>query len=169
VSSVLRSVSEIWRDTPALCALVPFDRVYMGRVPGTELYCFPYVSLLAPPGSHTWRTDKTRVSQGPLSFHVWVDDAKLEYGLLVAEAITDAYADRCWPIGEASRVLDCLDEGEPMAVQPDHPTVKAWEVVKLFAVVVERDRVDRSGDCCVGDGSYASDTELYSSDDSASG
>jgi hypothetical protein len=122
--------------------------VFVGRIPQTEQYKFPYVSLLATTGVQTHRTDKTRYSIGPLSFHVWVDDSQLEFGEEVAQAITDAYADRCWIIDERAKVIDVLDEGEAEAHQTDLPNVKAWEVVKLFTVCIERLRVDRSLESC---------------------
>jgi hypothetical protein len=146
--SLLKSVSDIWKNTPALYNKVPFDRVFVGRVPSTKLYRFPYVEILASQGRQTYRTDKTRAGHGPLSFHIWVDDAELEFAESVALAITNSYADRCWALSSGARVLDCLDEGEPMARQTDMPNVKAWEVVKLFTVLVERDRPDREDECC---------------------
>ena len=166
MSSLLRSIAGVWENNQTLCALLPFDRVFTGRVPGTELYRFPYVSIMAGQGSQYHRSDKNHLSFGPLSFHIWVDDARLEYAETVADAIMQVYADRCWPISDDARVIDVLDEGEPMAHQTDLPNVKAWEVVKLFTVCVERDRVDHSEEdgCCTS--SYSDDQEESSSSSS---
>lgn len=162
MSSLLRSLSMIWRDSQDLCALVPYVRVYTGRVPQTELYKFPYVSILATQGSQLHRTDKTRYSSGPVTFHVWVDEDELETGERIAQAITDEYADRCWDLCGEGTVIDMLDEGEACAEQVDHATIKAWEVIKLFTAIIERPRVERteccasvsdSGDCASGSSS----------------
>jgi hypothetical protein len=152
MSSLLRSIGEIWRVTPDLYNLIPFDRVFTGRIPQTELYRFPYVSILVTQGTSKGRSTKTRHSIGPVSFHIWVDDANLETAETVAEAIADAYADRCWLLGSSARVLDVIDSGEAMAHQTDMPNVKAWEVIKLFLVLIERDRADHDDDdCCTGE------------------
>jgi len=156
MSSLLKSVAEIWEESTTLCALIPFNRVFTGRVPQTELYRFPYVSVIATQGRSTYRTDKTRGSHGPLSFHIWVDDARLETAETVADAITSAYADRCWNLSASARVIDVLDEGEPVAHQTDLPSVKAWEVVKLFTVCIERNRTDHGDDCCASVGASSS-------------
>jgi hypothetical protein len=156
MSSLLKSVGAIWESTPALCALIPFSRVFTGRIPSTTQYKFPFVSILATQGSQNIRSDKTRYSHGPLSFHVWVDDAALEFGEVVAEEITKTYADRTWTLSSTAKVIDCLDEGEPTAHQTDLPNIKAWEVVKLFTVCLMRDRVDHSGEA------YSGEDETYS-------
>ena len=150
MSSLLRTIGEIWENAEALCALVPFARVFTGRVPQTELYQFPYVSILSTVGSRTGRSDKARYSSGPVSFHIWVDDNALETGLTIANAITDAYADTCWIIGDTATILDVLDEGEPSAYQTQLPGIKAWEIVKLLTVHISRERVD-SDVCCPAD------------------
>ncbi len=148
MSSLLRSIHDIWESTPALTDMVPHARVFSGRVPQTEMYRFPYVSILATQGGHNSRTDKSRYSHGPVSFHIWVDDSRLEFAETLAELITQTYTDRCWPLSDSAAVIDVLDEGEPTAHQTDLPSVKAWEVVKLFTVFIERLRVDHDDDCC---------------------
>ena len=177
MASLLKTVKEIWRDDATLCALIPWSRVFTGRIPSTELYAMPFVSISATAGRGTRRSDKSRLSHGPLSFSIWVDDAQLEFGEKVADAITDAYADRCWPLSARAQVFDVLDEGEPSAHQTDLPNIKAWEVVKLFTVCIERQRVDRSAECCVqssgsestsGEGSSSSSTSGSSSSQSSS-
>jgi hypothetical protein len=145
--SLLGSISKIWHDSTALCGKVPFDRVYVGRGPGTQKYPMPSVFILASMGVMTHRTDKTRYSHGPVTFHVWVDDADLENGEAIAQAITDEYAERSWRIDDNAKVYDVLDGGEATAIQTDMASVKAWEVVKLLMMCVERNRVDRSEEC----------------------
>jgi hypothetical protein len=172
MSSLLRSIGLKWKRSEALCQLIPFGRVFTGRVPSTELYKFPYVSILSAQGSQTHRTDKSRYSHGPLSFHIWVDDAALEDALTVAEAISAEYADKCWSLGEGANVIDVLDEGEPMAHQTDLPNIKAWEVVKLFIVCIERLRTGTPV-CCgspsSSSGGFSSSSEhVSSSSDSSS-
>ena len=146
--SLLKSISARWAADSTLCAKIPFAKVFTGRVPQTQLYAFPYVSVLATGGAQTLRTDKTQYSHGPLSFHIWVDESKLEFGEETAELIANAFANRCWRIDDNAKVIDVLDEGEPLAIQTDLPTVKAWEVVKLLTVCIERTRVDPA-ECCV--------------------
>ena len=141
MSSLLRSIADIWNGSAPLCALIPFAKVFTGRLPNVEGYPFPYVSIMATLGSQTDRTNKTRYSHGPVSFHIWVDDTQLEFGETVAQAITDVYADRRWDLGNGASVIDMLDEGEAMAHQTTLPTVKAWEVVKLFTACLCRNRV----------------------------
>jgi hypothetical protein len=156
MASLLRSIAEIWQGNEALCDLVPFSRVYTGRVPSTELQAMPYVSVIAGQGVQIGRSDKSRISEGPVSFSIWVADEQLEFGLEIAQAIADAYADNCWPLSETAKVFDCLDGGEPMTHQTDLPDVKAWEIIKLFHLKIERARVDREGQCCDG---YAATSE----------
>jgi hypothetical protein len=83
-----------------------------------------------------------------VSFEVWVDDARLAHGETICEAITDAYANQCWQIDDKWKVMDCRLEGPPSQVQIDLPTVKAWKLIQLFDLRLERQRVD-SGTCCV--------------------
>ena len=148
MSSLLRTIGQIWDSTPALCALVASNRVFTGRIPQSELYRFPYVSIIATAGVQTHRTDKTRYSSGPLSFHIWVDDARLETGETIAQTIVDTYADRCWALSDTAQVIDVRASGEPVSRQTDLPAVKAWEIVVLFTVQIKRDRVTQ-GECCM--------------------
>jgi hypothetical protein len=141
MNSLVRSIGQIWEETPALCALVPYNRVFTGRIPATTHYPFPYVSILATSGVQTRRTDKTRYSSGPLTFHVWVDDAKLETGELIAATIVETYADRCWALSDTADVIDVRVSGEPAARQTLMPDVKAWEIIVACTVHIKRDRV----------------------------
>jgi hypothetical protein len=147
--SLLKSIAEIWKNTGALTKLVAFDRVFTGRIPQTEQYHFPYVSILLTGGRMVHRSSQARYSQQPLSFHIWVDDAALATGEAIEQAIADAYADRCWFVDDFTRVFDVLDEGPGIRHQTDLPSVKAWEIVKLFALCVECKRVDRTNECCI--------------------
>jgi len=153
MKSLLRYVAEIWNGSATLKALVPFANVFTGRVPQTELYDFPYVSVVSGPGAWVRRTDKARYSNATLTFHIWVDANQLEQGHRIAEAIADAYADRCWQLGPNNFVRDVLDEGEPIAHQVSRPGVKIWEVVKMFTVCLERARADHTSECCEGSSS----------------
>lgn len=148
MSSLLRSVAVRWRENATLCALVPFASVFTGRVPQTELYDFPYVRISSTRGLPTLRSDKTQYNHVPLSFHIWVDEDELETGEEIAEAISDAFANTCWYLDATDKVIDVRDEGEPGAHQTDTPTIKAWEVIKMFTVCIERARVD-TDDCCL--------------------
>jgi len=159
--SLLRSIHTIWKNSASLCDAttgVPHERVFTGRIPQTKQYAFPYVSILVVGGGQTGRTDKTRYSRALMSFHIWVDDDDLEFAHELATVISDEYADNCWQIDSTSKVLDITDEGEPNAHQTTLPTTKAWEVVKLFTVFIERQRADQDNQCCVD----AFDTSLGS-------
>lgn len=155
--SLLSSIADIWENDTDLCALIPFNRVFTGRVPQTELQRFPYVSIIATSGRQFRRSDKARHTFSPVFFHIWVDEDRLEYGERVAETISNVYADRCWFLTASSKVNDVLDEGDPSVKQPPMPTIKAFEVVKLLTFLVERDRTTHSDECC-SDGSISSDS-----------
>lgn len=158
--SLARSLGRRWEADATLCALIPYNRVFTGRVPQTELFDFPYVSILVSQGYSSYRSDKTRGSRGPVSFHIWVDDARLEQdGFAVAEAIRNAFADKCWAISDDASVIDVLDGGEPDAKQVPIPGIKAWEVIQMFIFCVERARVD-ADECCPG--SYTEDSSSSS-------
>lgn len=166
--SLLRTIGELWEESESLCALIPFERVFTGRIPQTELVRLPYVSIISATGGKTTRSDKARYSHGPVSFHIWLDDSALEYGHRVAEAIADVYADRCWSLGDGDKVIDVLDEGEPLSRQTVLPNVKIWEVVKLFTVCIERARADHSDECCAEDLSSPSESPSSMSSSSSS-
>jgi hypothetical protein len=148
MSSLQKTIATAWQADSALCALVPFARFYTGRIPQTKTTQFPYVSLLVAAGISLYRTDKTRGTQSTVSFHVWVDDAHLEDGMTIAEAIGTMFADRILELSDTARIIDVLDGGEPTAQQVETPNVKAWEVIKLFFVHVERTRIDHQDDGC---------------------
>jgi len=110
----------------------------------------PYVTVLAAGGYTTHRTDKTRYYQVPVTFHIWADAEvanALENALTLARAIGDAYVDTCWTLTATDKVIDCLDEGEPLVNQVKLPTHHIWEVVQMVTVCLERSRVDENT-CC---------------------
>jgi hypothetical protein len=155
--SLISSIADIWENDAELTALIPFDRVFTGRVPQTELQRFPYVSILSPGGRQFRRSDKARHTFAPVFFHIWLDEDKLETGERVADKISDVYADRCWFLTPVAKVNDVLDEGEPSLRQPLMPTIKAWEVVKMLTFLIERARTAHDDECC-SDGSLSSDS-----------
>lgn len=152
--SLLSSIADIWEGSAVLCALIPFDRVFTGRVPQTQQYPLPYCSILVTQGRQFDRSSKARYMRAPLAFHIWVDDADLSTGEAIAHALEDEYAERCWTVDTDTYVIDVLDEGPACIHQTELPTVKAWEVVKLFSLVIQRDRVSHDADnCCPVDSS----------------
>jgi len=141
-----------WTADETLCAAVPVANVFTGRIPQTELYDFPYVSIIYAGGRQTSRSDKTRITHGPVSFHIWVDEDDLETGMGIAEIISDRFEGRCWSLTDDDKVFDFLDEGEAMARQIDMPTKKAWEVVKLFTACIMRTITEHDDECCTYSG-----------------
>lgn len=146
--SLLAAIHQVWEESTALSALLPHERVFTGRIPSTKQIAMPYCAIVATSGWTSHRTDKTRYSKVPVSFHVWVTDNDLETGLTIAKAITDTYAETCFSIINDDKVIDVLDEGEPMVSQINYPTLKAWEVVQMFTFCLERQRVTHD-ECCL--------------------
>lgn len=144
-SSIERTVQMIWENDAVLCSLIPFAQVFTGRIPKADANRFPYVSILFVPGRAYKRSSHSRLVTGVVSFHIWVDDADLEFGKTVAKAIADSYSDRAWALSSTDKVYDVEDMGEPLSHQTDLPSVKAWEVVKMFTVFIDRKRV-RTGE-----------------------
>jgi len=144
---LLKSIAEIWRTNGPLCASIPFDRVFTGRLGGTELYRFPYCSIAIGSGWRVYRSDKTDVSHVVASFSIWLDDARLHLGELIQDAIYAAYANTCWTVREGYKVMDVLDMGEGQPKQTTLPAVKAWNVINLKTLVIERQRTDTDV-CC---------------------
>lgn len=148
MSSLQRTIAQKWSESTTLTALVPMTKFFVGRFPETTLYDFPYVSVLMGNGFATHRTDKTQINRVIISFHVWVDDYDLENGMEIAGVIGDVLSNRCWQMSDTAKVLDVMDLGEAVAHQVDTPTIKAWEVVKMLAFYVERQRITQTDDCC---------------------
>ena len=157
-----KTIKNRWRNTEALVALVPAERVFMGRVPGTTLYPFPYVSYKLGTSRMTQRTSTSRWYHQTLTFRVWVDDAKADMGDDIANAITDCFCDQCWPIDAMEQVKDVRDGGRAVKEQTTIANVKAWQIVKLMTVATERKRVD-TGTCCPSSSGSQSPSTSYPS------
>ena len=167
MSNLLKSIADIWKRTSDTQNLVPVDKVYTGRLPGTkERYDFPYVSVLSTRGTLRYRTDKTRGYHQQVLFSVWVDDSKLASGIAIANAITDTFSELTYEIDDMERVIDVLDEGPYRTIQTTMPAVKAWEVVKLMTFCTERLRTDGDRNDCddseIGASSTSTDSESIS-------
>ena len=141
MSTLLGSIGNRWKNTQALCALVPFRRVFTGRIPTTENYPMPYVSVMEAGGSRGIRTRTSRYPRATFTFHIWVDDTQVALGEQIEKAITDAYAEGEWEYGQG-RVIDVLDEGPGAKTQADRPEYKAWEIVKAMTFCLEQQRTD---------------------------
>ena len=152
-----KSIKNRWRTTPALVALVPAERVIMGRVPGTQVYPFPYVSYKLGTSRMTKRTRNSMYYQQTLTFRVWVDDAKVDVGDDIANAITDYFCNQCWPIDAMEQVIDMRDVGRAAKEQTTIANVKAWQIVKMMQIATVRKRVD-TGTCCPASSSSESST-----------
>lgn len=146
MSGLLKSIAETWKNSKLLCSQIPFNRFFVGRMPTTQEYRFPYCSALTSPGWHLERTDKTDRSAQLLTFSIWVDDAKLHVAEIIENLLYDTYANTCWQISDRFKCLDVIDQGEGQPKQPFLPTVKAWNVNKVFLLILERERVDTG--CC---------------------
>ena len=154
-NGLLWSIAKRWKEDPALCGLIRFNRVYTGRVPGTELTRFPYCSILTSPGWSVRRSDKSDVSKQRVTFSLWLDDATLHLGELIEDELYRVYANQSWIVERESanipcrgrmpkmQVLDCLDRGEGGPKQTTIATVKAWEVQRTFVLVIQRQRQDQ--------------------------
>jgi hypothetical protein len=138
---LLKSIAEIWAQDTALSALMPVARVFTGRVPQTDQYKFPYVSILKTTATPVQRSDKAQRSFVTVSFHIWLDDSNLGIGEEIAIAIENCFPERSWSYGDSRYVIDVLDEGPAIETQVDLATYKAWEVIKLVTLVIERPRV----------------------------
>jgi hypothetical protein len=145
VATLLGSIAERWKESDALCALVPFDSFFTGRIPSSEDYPMPYVSVMENGGQRGIRTNKTRMPRVTIVFYVWVDNTQLALGEQIEHAITDEYADANWRY-EGGRVMDVLDEGPGIKTQADRPGYKAWEITKIFTLCLEvrRSRVAKT-------------------------
>jgi hypothetical protein len=157
-----KSIKNRWRTTQALVALVPAERVIMGRVPGTQVYPFPYVSYKLGTSRMTKRSRTTMYYQQTLTFRVWVDDAKADIGDNIANAITDYFCNQCWPIDAMEQVIDVRDIGRAVKEQTTIANVKAWQIVKMMQIATKRKRVD-VGTCCPTSSGSESSTSFPSS------
>ena len=163
-NSLLASIAKRWEQDEELCELIPYRRVFTGRVPGTESYAgarknltpmeFPYCSILTSQGWHIARTSAGDISKQRLTFSIWLNDATLHLGEIIQDNLYRVYANQAWVVEPQSAdiacraglpslaVLDCLDGGEGGPRQTTIATVKAWEVTKTFVLEIERQRQD---------------------------
>ena len=160
---LLGSIAARWEKDAGLCRWIPFNRVYTGRVPGTESYAgtwknltpmeFPYCSILTSPGWSVARSDKSDLSKQRVTFSLWLNDATLHLGEIIQDNLYRVYANQAWVVEPQSadiacrglpkmQVIDCLDRGEGGPKQTTIATVKAWEVTRTFVLEIERQRQD---------------------------
>ncbi len=142
MSRIAESIAVVWKNTPALCALVPYDRIFTGRVPETEVYNFPYITIRVTSGREALRTDETMQFWHLVGIDVWVDGDKLSDAETISNAITDAYANQCWKIDSVSKVIDVIDDGPGVPQQLDKPNVKAWWIAHDMNMRIERQRAE---------------------------
>ena len=140
-SPLLQAIGEIWDNDGNLTDLVPFDRMYTGLVPSTELKRFPYVSVLQGGTRHWFRTDKAQYSRVPVTFHIWVDDSDLATAEAIENQIWKSYANQTWDFLYGT-IMDVIDEGPGTKHQINEPNYRAWEVVKLLTFCLMQERVD---------------------------
>ncbi len=159
MSILLSVIADEWEADPTLSGLVPIEKVYTGRFPGTSIYNFPYVSIIASGGRKTHRSDKARYSYDTITFHVWVGDTGVLLGERICDAIIDVFADRCFQLSPTVKVIDFMVNGEPNMVQTQLPGAKPWDLILSFTAHVQRERVDRE-QCC--------DEESWTPDESSS-
>lgn len=142
MDGLLLSFANRWRDTPAACTIVPFDRFFTGRVPTPQEYPFPYMSVLLGSSRQVYRSDKSEGSRRIVTVHIWVDPTKLEEdGEAAAEMVRRIYANQAWCYNYG-RVIDVLDGGPPNVRQVNEPTMQAWEVVRVLSLCIEQTRMN---------------------------
>lgn len=149
--SLLGSIARRWALNETLNGLLPIQRAFSGRVPTTEQERFPYCSVIEGGSTPAGRGDKARYYRTSVSFHIWVDDAKLFDGEEIDNALVAAFADQCWEFRYGS-VLDCIDHGTSSKNQINEPNLRAWEIVHVFTFVTEQKRTDPHT-CCYDAGS----------------
>ena len=98
MSRIAESIAVSRKNTPALCALSRYHPIFTGRVPETEVYNFPYITIRVNPCREALRTDETMQFWHLVGIDVWVDGDKLSDAETISNAITDAYANQCWNI-----------------------------------------------------------------------
>ena len=140
MGNIAESIAEVWKNTPALCALVPYDRVFTGRVPGSDLYKFPYVTIDVGDSQEALRTDKATQFWHMVSIGIWVREEKLAEGETISNAITDAYANQRWQIDAVSKVIDVTDDGPGPPRHLDYSHVKAWWISHTIDLRIEHQR-----------------------------
>ncbi len=153
MSSIARAIARVWQHSQALCAAVPFERVFTGRVPSTQQYNFPYVSILVSSGKQTLRTSVAQYYWQLVAIDIWVGDYNMAEGEGIAQLASDAYANQAFRIDARSKVIDVLDGGPPVPTQVDTPTVKAWLLSQTMDFYIERLRADTAPHAPCGSGS----------------
>jgi len=140
MAGMLLTFAQRWQASAEACLLVPFRDVFTGRVPHTEGYPFPYMSILPASGRLHARSDRAEFLRRTLTVHVWVDPAKLEEGETIQEMVRRIWANQAWSY-DYGRVIDVLDGGLN-AHELNEPTFQAWELVRLLTLCYEHPRVD---------------------------
>jgi hypothetical protein len=141
----LQSIADRWQASTELTALMPLARVFTGRIPTTEEYRMPYVSIAQGASRSLYRTDKTQSYAVSIAFHIWVDDADIATAERIEAALTAAYAEGGWSYDTGfgqGQVLDIVDQGPAVKNQINRPTYKAWQAIKNLTFIIERERVD---------------------------
>jgi len=145
------SITKRWAASQTLCDLIPYGRVFTGRIPSTEIKRFPYMRIVTANASSGIRTNKAQFPRVTVGFHCWLDPTDLARGQMIQNAVADFFANTCWQLDSGYFVRDVLDLGPPIEHQIDTPGIRAWEVAKIFTFVLERRRVD-TGSCCAVSG-----------------
>ena len=142
---MLRSFARRWEQSAQACQLVPFERFVTGRIPTITEYPFPYIAIIPGSGFGRYRTDRAEGSRRVLSFHAWLDPARLEDGEAIMEQARQIYANEAWKY-DFGTVIDVLDGGPANAKQINDATYQCWELVKLFTLCLQQPRFDVSCD-----------------------
>jgi len=138
-ATLAQAIHQLWAADSVLCALLPADRFYTGRVPPSEK--MPYCRLELPGGSELQRSRQTLYEKQPIIFHVWTDT--FDAGDAIAPQIRRVFANQEFDWGTGG-VTDCRTEGSPSTSQTALPEIKAWETVVTFAASTWDQRLDTS-------------------------
>ena len=156
---LFRSFARRWERSASACLLVPFVRFITGRIPTITEYQFPFIAVIPGSSYQNHRSDRAELSRRVLSFHVWVDVARLEEGEQIAEMARSLYANEAWDYS-FGRVIDVIDGGPANAKQINDPTYQCWELVKLFTLCIQQSRLDVTCQAgCVPEASSGSRSE----------
>ena len=124
--SLFLYIAETWKNTAALTNLIPSERVYSGFGQSSGL---PKVGVITGAGS---LNEETQEIVCPLSFHIFVDRARLTVAEEVERAITDAFCGHPWKVGDAYKVTRVQELGPGIK-----HTGTPLEVVKLLCLRLE--------------------------------
>ena len=131
-----------WRNDVGATVLVPFDHFYTGRLPTTEDYDWPAISLIVGSSFQRYRSDVAEGVRRTVTVHIFVDVDKLEEGEVIAEKVRRIYANQSWCY-DGGVVTDVLDSGPASCRQHNEPTFQAWELVRTLTLCIEVPRVDQ--------------------------